>query len=445
MTDPLPLTRAARPARHPWSWLPLAFLIALLGLPLASYYLPREQARWTEARAVEAQLNGQLPEAIRLMQSALARAPEDRWLSLRLAEFHQEAGEPHAAIKLCDELLKYSEGQSGSAMFGAERFLSRLYICKLYSELQLGHGEVALDYAKRRDNLGSRPRQTLEGLNSLAYIRALTGLEPDQARWCISQILQEFQEPPDSRLSQPTNLAMRTLTAGAILSRRFERQADFLPLISASLRQLEQLEIDFQRGLLAAATSELQEMPPDKLPDGKFAGDNRALLGQIAQNRASLLLLRALLQDDLGNRSDSLADRRTARQLGCDEESWLKKLPSDVNALQFGETGSNLLDTEACVKFSGAPSEPQQTRALELLDIAIATDEIVLLGWNSDLPNQIQLNQDLRAWQRNVSRGLAVKLRHRKALLEALRLPEQAEKDAVRIRELGFPTPDLLF
>jgi hypothetical protein len=152
-----------------------------------------------------------------------------------------------------------------------------------------------------------------------------------------------------------------------------------------------------------------------------------------------------LLQDDLGNQSESLVDRRAARALGCDENSWLAALSSNVDALQFAETGSNLLDTEACVRFHSATDQSQMVRALELLEVAIATDEMVLLGWESDLPNQIQLNQDLRAWQRNVARGLAVKLRHRRELLAALDIPDQAEIDAARIRALGYEREEILF
>lgn len=437
-------TATGHPPRR-WAWVPLTFLVAILGLPLTSYYLPREQARWTEARAVEAQLNGQLPEAIRLMETALERAPEDRSLKLRLAEFHQEAGNPQAAIELCDQLLKLSSQRSTSALFGAERFLSRLYICKLYSELQLGNGAVALDFAKQREELSPHPRQTLEGLNSLAYIRALTGRELDQAEWCISEILKRFQRLPDGQLSRPTNLAVQTLTAGALLSRRFERQGEFIPLITANLRRLEDVESEFQQSLLVTATDELQQLPGEQLPGEEFALDPRVFLARVQQDRAGLLLLRALLQDDLGNVSESLVDRRAARELGCDEKRWLEVLLSDVDALQFGETGSNLLDTEACVRFRIASNQLQKHRALELLDIAIATDELVLVGWQSDLPNQIQLNQDLRAWQRNVARGLAVKLRHRREVLVALNIPEQAALDADRIRTLGFEREEILY
>ena len=72
-------------------------------------------------------------------------------------------------------------------------------------------------------------------------------------------------------------------------------------------------------------------------------------------------------------------------------------------------------------------------------------DEIVQLGWESDLPNQIQLNQDLRAWQRSVSRGLAVKLRHRREVLESLGLSDLAASDAERIKQLGFDREEILF
>jgi hypothetical protein len=439
--------RSTSPLQAPrrWAWVPLAFLLAILGLPLASHYLPREQARWTEAQAVEAQLNGQLTEATRLLESAVERAPEDRELKLRLAEFYQEAGEPRAAVELCDHLLKLNQQRSPSALFGAERFLSRLYICKLYAELQLGNGPVALDFAKRREELSPHPRQTLEGLNSLAYIRAVSGLELDQAEWCIGEILKRFQRLPDRALSRPTNLAVQTLTAGALLSRRFQKQGEFLPLVTANLLRLEELEREFQSNLLTSATSELQQLPGLQLPGEEFAIDARVYLARVRQDRAGLLLLRALLLDDLGNTSESLVDRRAAQALGCEESRWLEELESDVDALQFAETGSNLLDTEAYVRFRASSNAAQRQRALELLDVAIATDEMVLLGWRSDLPNQIQLNQDLRTWQRSVARGLAVKLRHRRELLDALQIPDQATRDAARIRELGYEREEILY
>ena len=158
-----------------------------------------------------------------------------------------------------------------------------------------------------------------------------------------------------------------------------------------------------------------------------------------------MLLLRALLRDDLGEREASLADRRAARKLGSDESRWLSELLSDSDYLQFAETTSNLLDTEACVRLKVARTDEQWQQVLQLLDLAIAVDEIVQLGWESDLPNQIQLNQDLRAWQRSVSRGLAVKLRHRREVLESLGLSDLAASDAERIKQLGFDREEILF
>lgn len=304
---------------------------------------------------------------------------------------------------------------------------------------------MALEFAKLREELSPHPRQTLEGLNSLAYIRAMTNQEIDQARWCIDEILKRFQRLPDSQLSQPTNLFFQTLTAGALLSRRFERQGDFLPLINSAIRQLEELQPALKSLLLAEAFEELQSLPGKRLPDGELALDSRVRLARAQQDYACLLLLRALLNDDLGNQTDSLADRRAARELGSDEEAWLAQLASDLDCLQLAETTSNLLDTEACVRLRQAASDAQRQQVLNLLDVAIATDEIVRLGWASDLPNQIQLNQDLRAWQRSVTRGLAVKLRHRREVLEALKLTEQADADAARIRELGFDQEESLF
>ncbi len=443
----LPVTTTTSPHPEPqrWPWLATVILAALIGLPLASYYLPREQARWTEARAVEAQLDGKLAVAIELMEQAVAQAPEDRWLQLRLAELYQEAGQADLAVTAADQLLQLSSDPQQASLSGGERFLSRLYICKLYAELQRGNGQTALEFAKLREELSPHPRQTLEGLNSLAYIRAMTNREIDQARWCIDEILKRFQRLPDSQLSQPTNLFFQTLTAGALLSRRFDRQGDFLPLINSAIRQLEELQPALKSLLLAEAYEELRNLSGNRLPDGELALDSRVRLARSQQDYACLLLLRALLNDDLGNQADSLADRRAARELGSDEEAWLAQLASDLDCLQLAETTSNLLDTEACVRLRQAASDAQRQQVLNLLDVAIATDEIVRLGWASDLPNQIQLNQDLRAWQRSVTRGLAVKLRHRREVLEALKLTEQADADAVRIRELGFEQEESLF
>lgn len=435
---------APRPSGR-WNWLILGFLLAIVALPIAAQCLPAEQARWTEARAVEAQLSGQMPEAIQLMQTAVDQSPEDRALQLRLAEFFQEQGEAAKAVEICNRLLELVGNPQSIAAIGGAGYLSRLYVCKVYSELQLGHPETALEFAQKREELSAHPRQTLEGLNSLAYIRGVTGLELEQAEWCIDEILKRFRRLPDARLSRPTDLLLQTLTAGAILSRRFNRQGDFLPLINAELNRLEQRQPEKERSLLAVAAREMLLLPPNRLPNGEVAIDDRIAVARIKQDRACLLLLRALLQDDLGNRDDCLADRRTARELGADEDRWLSELQTDADTLQFAETASNLLDTEACVRFKSAVTPGQLQQTLELLDVAIAVDEIVSLGWESDLPNQLQLNQDLRAWQRSVNRGLAVKLRHRSELLLMLELPEQAAADTARIRELGFPHAEILY
>lgn len=433
------------PPRGRWSWLTLAILLALIGLPLAAQYLPAERARWTEARAVEAQLQGQWAEAIRLMESAVEASPEDRSLKLRLAEFLQEAGQPNEAVEMCDDLLKLTSNPHLVASNGGAGYLSRLYVCKVYSELQRGNGQVALEYTLKREDLSERPGQSLEGLNSLAYIRGVTGLELDKAEWCITEIQKRFRRLPDAKLSRPTNLTLQALTAGAMLSRRFQRQGDLLPLINARLRELEDAQPAMERTLVLAAAREIFFLKEKQLPERELAFDERLRLASLQQDWACLLLLRALLRDDLGEREASLADRRAARELGIDESKWLSELLSDSENLQFAETTSNLLDTEACVRMKAARSNVQRQQALQLLDVAIAVDEIVQLGWESDLPNQIQLSQDLRAWQRSVARGLAVKLRHRREVLVSLGLNEQAVADADRIKQLGFPREEILF
>jgi hypothetical protein len=230
-----------------------------------------------------------------------------------------------------------------------------------------------------------------------------------------------------------------------MLSRRFQRQGDLLPLINASLRELEELQPGLERNLALAAAREIFFLAQKQLPDRELAFDERLRLASLQQDRACLLLLRALLRDDLGEREASLADRRAARELGSDESRWLSELLSDSDYLQFAETTSNLLDTEACVRRKVARTDEQRQQVLQLLDLAIAVDEIVQLGWESDLPNQIQLNQDLRAWQRSVSRGLAVKLRHRREVLESLGLSDLAASDAERIKQLGFDRKEILF
>jgi hypothetical protein len=436
---------SVKPPSGRWSWLTLAILLALIGLPLAAQYLPAERARWTEARAVEAQLRGELPEAVRLMESAVEASPEDRSLKLRLAEILQEAGQADKSVELCDELLKLTGNPQLVASIGGAGYLSRLYVCKVYSELQRGNYQTSLEFTHKREALSDRSGQSLEGLNSLAYIRGVTGLELDQAVWCIEEIQKRFRRLPDAKLSRPTSLPLQALTAGAMLSRRFQRQGDLLPLINGSLRELEELQPGLERNLILSAAREIFFLAQKQLPDRELAFDERLRLASLQQDRACLLLLRALLREDLGERDASLADRRAARQLGSDEARWLGELLSDSEYLQFAETTSNLLDTEACVRLKLARTDEQRQQVLKLFDLAIAVDEIVQLGWESDLPNQIQLNQDLRAWQRSVARGLAVKLRHRREVLESLGLSDQAASDAERIKQLGFDRQEILF
>jgi hypothetical protein len=436
---------SVKPPNGRWSWLTLAILLALIGLPLAAQYLPAERARWTEARAVEAQLRGELPEAVRFMETAVEASPEDRSLKLRLAEILQEAGQADKSVEICDELLKLTGNPQLVASTGGAGYLSRLYVCKVYSELQRGNFQTSLEFTHKREALSDRPGQSLEGLNSLAYIRGVTGLELDQAEWCIEEVQKRFRRLPDAKLSRPTSLPLQALTAGAMLSRRFQRQGDLLPLINGSLRELEELQPGLEQNLVLAAAREIFFLAQKQLPDRELAFDERLRLASLKQDRACLLLLRALLRDDLGEREASLADRRAARELGSDETRWLSELLSDSDYLQFAETTSNLLDTEACVRLKVARTDEQRQQVLKLLDLAIAVDEIVQLGWESDLPNQIQLNQDLRAWQRNVARGLAVKLRHRREVLESLGLSDQAATDAERIKQLGFDREEILF
>lgn len=424
----------------------VVILLALVLWPLARSVWPIEHARWLAAQAMEADLAGDPLGALRHMEAAVQTAPDDPRLKLRLAEMLQDRGRAAEAILLCLELQNLDSSAAASTRAAnAAHIGKRIMLCRIYSELQLQNFSVALDLTKQLEASSPTPFQTVDGLNLVAYVRALGNLEIDRASWAIRHILKNFQQLPNESLSQATDLRTRGLLAAAVLSRRFASQALLQNVLDEELDRAQSIAQRMESDLLGKAYETLARLSANGAWDLPEELELRLTAAVARQNLACLFLLRGLLREDLGQLESSQDDRRAAHRLGADEPDWLQNLFSDVQCLQLATEASSLLDTQACVQFRMARNKEDLEDVLRLLNLAIVADEICLAAWASDLPNQIQLENDLRVIQRDQRKGLAVKLRHRREVLTALKQFDLALADSDRIRALGFEQESILF
>lgn len=176
-SNPSPETgpNLAFPGRAGRSWATRAVILIFVLLvcgPLAFSQFPTEVARWHQAAAVEAFLDGELDRAGQSLDRALEWAPGDVWLLLQRAAWERESGKYEQALATCDEALVRGESPA------------RVYLERSQVYQHLGRWTDAVEDWRKIEDVVKRGEFAMSEatvLNGLAYARALANLELDVA------------------------------------------------------------------------------------------------------------------------------------------------------------------------------------------------------------------------------------------------------------------------
>ena len=273
------------PSRPPnrRAFLIILVILGLLSVPIFSW-LPGEVVRWRMALAAERRLDGDLKEAIQILDAAIAKTPDRPELYLRRAEYYSEAEEYEQAIQDLDQAL----------LVGAP---ANVVISERSQALHhLGRHAEAIDACKELQRLSQEEHigSVWEALNALAYARALGQVELEDG-------LENAEEA--IRLAGPNLGVLDTRGYLHYLLGDYESAADDL---EAAVEQVE--------AYYAQAPN------PEYLPDRRLHDLEQKFRDQLV---AVLRYHRSLNYDKYGEHDKAQADRDRVRELGFEPDASL--------------------------------------------------------------------------------------------------------------------------
>ncbi len=442
--------------------LPLTFLLVAMFPGCQA-----ELAKWEFARGLIELEDGKTESAIARMMAAVEQSPSDDGLKLALSVHLSEQGE-REALRLCDEVLEKYPGNQ-AVIFNKS-------IC----QHNLGDFEDGLATYKLllSDHVG---RDIVE-LNNLAYFRGLAGKELMLAAENIKVAVDAEEQNgwPSGRFLPMT---IRAALAIGLLSRRVECQESAIGVLSSHVEALESdcEKLDSIISLIAFSPVQNQ-LEPDQQLSGEAELYRKRL--EVTQSvLASVLTVRALINQDLGQEQECNADRYRVKELGFDADQIAKKLPSEMACFEDLKTAIMLLDTRgfvfALLPFSEDQATPEERaypmfrtssyrEAMKNLDAAVMSAEYARRVLQSQLFNTPMYSaKEVGDMLARTTRSEAVLLNHRvqlNQLMMARSATENAtneegvasetdiatwekeiEVDQARIKALGFIPDSSLF
>ncbi len=412
---------------------------------------------------------GELVEAIELMEEALKRSPNDCSIKLRLARLLAENGQGELGIGHCDECL---ETRPHNGMARQVRSSCLQY---------LGRFEESLEEYKECLS-GTVSRSPVEK-NNLAYFRALANKELDKAARDIQSAIESIEsESWGCRYLVP--LQVRTAVSAGLISRHIDRQASALCPLTSKIEQYKQRmakQSELIRNMIAL---EMQiEFPFGKQTENQllFARGNH----EVQRNCLGLLCTtRALVLEDLGQSCDADKDRAYVEELGFDFDELVMELPSDESCLQelensffldtrgfisslreweneergteFYVSSGNIPDDDAISAAALRPAKATARKlvippssyedALEDLDFAVLAARYGQLALDSPLYNRPDISaRQVKISKRHSKRLTAVLLYHRMQIHLRGGNQKAAAIDQRRIERLGLQPDSTLF
>ncbi|MFO0821377.1 MAG: hypothetical protein U1A77_25765 [Pirellulales bacterium] len=158
----------------------LLFVLLVCG-PLLFSQFPTEVARWHQAAAVEAFLDGNLDQARQSLAQALEWAPGDVWLLVQRASWERELGNYEQALATCEEAL-----ERGDVPLRVYWERSQIY-------QHMGRWQDAVEDWRKIESIvqqGGVAMSEATVLNGLAYARALANIELDEALRDVNRSLE---------------------------------------------------------------------------------------------------------------------------------------------------------------------------------------------------------------------------------------------------------------
>jgi tetratricopeptide (TPR) repeat protein len=144
------------------------FMIAIVVIPLFYAIVPQEVARWNLAAAWEKRLNGDLPSAIDSLTAALESDPLHLEIYLQRAAWYEEIGNRESALQDFNKVHDIA---------GNDR---RMLVGRAMTYHGMGKSDEAIRDLQQLLEEGSSDTRFVD-LNILAYMRALTKTDLDQA------------------------------------------------------------------------------------------------------------------------------------------------------------------------------------------------------------------------------------------------------------------------
>lgn len=394
-----------------------------------------ERAKWNLAKAMNLRAEGELEEAISLVQVAMEQSPGDGKIRFHLAKLLSENGQGEFGVDLCNcHLSRFPDDPQAHAT----RRLCLQYLGRF--------DETLADY--KRGISGHVSKTSME-LNNLAYFRALANEDIEKAAKEIQKAI-DLEEESFQGIRWGVPLRIRTVICAAMISRHIDRRQEVLV-------QLDKYAAVFE--------TSLNRLERQALSLGDDDSENRNRREFVQKNMALLLAARALVNEDLGKQICVDADRRRMVEIGFPFEEMVDELPNDMACLATLETSCFFLDTRGFVagrldwssplsvfdlmygkQISYAKKMGDYRSALNDLDLAVLAAEFQQQALNTSLFNLYELSPRLIAREKqNAQRMTAVLLFHRMEVHRRGGNEVAARKDENRMESLGFPSDSKLF
>ena len=418
-------------------------LIAFASLaivPLMMYGCAGESARWRAAAAFNLYEEGQTDLAIEKMQEIADSPAADPRLQLQLAEKFANNHRGAEGLKICERLMEQTESPS------LKRDIRLVRVECLQS---LGEFKTALEEYK--GTLKKESNRGIRILNNLAYHRALAGAELGAASTDIQKAINKQELTPvrskeleellvfnfDKKSQVPLSMRTRTLLAAAIASRELDCREQVLPVLSRFIDQYEQNLNSIERAVTASVYEQIKETFPLTAAQTQAAAtQNRTVRWLMIQELAFLRTARAILFQDQDQITDCDRDRQRIKQLGLDADAIAAQMPRGLDCLIIFNEATMTLDTRGFVRYRGAVRPSQLVQAKFDLDLAVLAAELNQKSFDSSMRNSTQEIGDVRLARRGAKRTFAVLLYHRMLINTSMQNVQEAEQDALRVREL---------
>jgi hypothetical protein len=168
---------------------------------------------------------------------------------------------------------------------------------------------------------------------------------------------------------------------------------------------------------------------------------------RMTESLAMLVTLRAFLHQQQGDEELSMRDRQYVLGLGYDPRQLLEKMPSTRHSILISQHATSYLDTRGYLNYRKKKIKQAQAD----LDDAVFGSEVFYYAITNDNSSQemIQIIRSMNPTAQpdtleKLKKSLAVILYHR-MLAQKKSNPAAANRDAEKIKNLGFEASDKLF